>query len=452
MSATIQTIILAAGKGTRMKSSLPKVINPLAAKPLLTHVIDTAKKISTSISIVVGFQSNLVSEYCEGFTTFEQKEQLGTGHAVLQAKSEIKDDALILILYGDVPLIKKETLTNLINATKDGLSVLTVCLKNPQGYGRIIRSNGKIISIIEEKDASEFERAINEVNTGILCVNGQLLKKYLSAMSNNNAQKEYYLTDIIAMHAQSGLSVGSYVCKDEYEVQGVNDKWQLANLERHYQKNKAKELCLLGATIIDPNRIDIRGTVEIKQDVTIDVNCIFEGEVKLGNNVIIGANCVIKNTTIDDNTIIYENSSIAGSTIAKGCSIGPFARIRPKTKISDNAKIGNFVETKKSNIGAGSKVSHLSYIGDTEMGANVNIGAGTITCNYDGVNKFLTEIEDDVFVGSATQLVAPVKLKKGATIGAGSTITKEVEEDALVITRVSQKAIKNWQRPIKIKN
>jgi len=449
MNSNVQSIILAAGKGTRMKSGLPKVLNQLANKALLSHVIETAESISSKIAVVVGHQAELVASYCKDYPTFEQKEQLGTGHAVQQVLSEIEDTSLALILYGDVPLIEASTLQALIDNTKNGLSILTVKLANPDGYGRIIRENGNVVAIVEQKDATDDQKQVDEVNTGILCVEGKRLKNYLAQLSNNNAQKEYYLTDIIAMHVNAGNKADTYICTDEFEVQGVNDKWQLAVLERDFQLKQAKQLCLQGANIIDPNRIDIRGTVDIGIDVRIDVNVVFEGNVILGNNVSIGPNCVVKNSVIGDGAELKENTSVDQCTIGKNCSVGPFTRIRPRADIRDEVKIGNFVEVKKSVIGKGSKVSHLSYIGDTLMGENVNIGAGTITCNYDGVNKFITNIEDDVFVGSASQLVAPVTLGKGSTVGAGSAITKDVADNELVLTRSAQRVVKNWKRPVK---
>ncbi len=432
-----------------MKSSQAKVLHFLAEKPLLQHVIDCAKSISDSIAIISGHQAEKVNLLCSDYPCYQQEEQLGTGHAVQQAVDFIEDDSNIVILYGDVPLIQNKTLQALIESCQHGLSVLTVKLGNPDGYGRIVRKNGEIRQIVEQKDASADEKKINEVNSGIMCVSGGLLKSYLSRLSNDNAQGEYYLTDIIAMHVADGKQCDSYLCSDEFEVAGVNDKWQLARLERHYQQNKVKQICLNGTQVMDPARLDIRGDISLGQDVFIDVNVILEGNVTIGDNVKIGANVIIRNASIGSNSEIFPNSIIENSQIKENCAIGPFARIRPESIIENKAKVGNFVEVKKSTIGLGSKVSHLSYIGDTTMGKDVNIGAGTITCNYDGAFKHQTIIEDDVFIGSDSQLVAPVSIGKGSTVAAGSTITKNVEKDKLVLSRVAQKSISGWQRPKK---
>ena len=369
-----------------------------------------------------------------------QAEQLGTGHAVDQVKEKLKDEQLVLILYGDVPLIKVETLTDLLEKAKKGFSLLTVYLDNPQGYGRIVRNKkGFVENITEEKDASNEIKKINEVNTGILAVKANLLKNWLSNLDNNNAQKEYYLTDVVAMAVKDGFVVETTQPDNEHEVMGVNNRLQLSELERYYQQLKANELMAGGITLADPTRIDVRGELTHGQDISIDINTVFEGCVSLGNNVSIGANCVIKDSKIADNVVILPMSVLDNASVGKNSKVGPFARLRPGAVLAESTHIGNFVEIKKSFIGVGSKVNHLTYVGDSMVGKNVNIGAGTITCNYDGANKHQTIIQDNVFIGSSTQLVAPVKIGKNATIGAGSTITTDVASDELVVTRVKQK-------------
>ncbi|MCK5387634.1 MAG: bifunctional UDP-N-acetylglucosamine diphosphorylase/glucosamine-1-phosphate N-acetyltransferase GlmU, partial [Gammaproteobacteria bacterium] len=356
-------------------------------------------------------------------------EQLGTGHAVDQVTDQLKDEQLVLILYGDVPLIKVDTLTELLEQAKDGFSLLTVQLDNPQGYGRIVRNeDGLVENITEEKDADEEVKKINEVNTGILAVKADLLKNWLNQLDNNNAQKEYYLTDVIAMAVKDNFAVHTTQPDNEYEVMGVNNRIQLAELERYYQQEQANKLMAGGITLADPTRIDIRGVLTHGQDISIDINTVFEGNVSIGNNVSIGANCLIKDSKIADDVVILPMSILDNASVGKGSKVGPFARLRPGAVLSESTHIGNFVEIKKSFVGVGSKVNHLTYVGDSMVGKNVNIGAGTITCNYDGANKHQTVIEDNVFIGSATQLVAPVKIGKNATIGAGSTITTDVAE------------------------
>ena len=451
----LNIVILAAGQGTRMKSSLPKVLHPLAGKPLVQHVIDTSKKLNPEkINVVYGHGGEQVQQQINDsdINWVLQAEQLGTGHAVDQVKDQLKDEQLVLILYGDVPLIKIDTLTALLDQAKDGFSLLTVKLEKPQGYGRIVRNKkGLVENITEEKDASDEIKKINEVNTGILAVKASLLKNWLSQLDNNNAQKEYYLTDVIAMAVKDNFIVHTTQPDNEYEVMGVNNRMQLAELERYYQQEQANKLMAGGITLADPTRIDVRGELTHGQDISIDINTVFEGQNSIGNNVSIGANCVIRDSKIADDVVILPMSVLDNASVGKGSKVGPFARLRPGAVLSDNTHIGNFVEIKKSFIGVGSKVNHLTYVGDSLVGKNVNIGAGTITCNYDGANKHQTIIEDNVFVGSATQLVAPVKIGKNSTIGAGSTITTDVTEDELAITRVKQKNIKGWKRPVKVK-
>lgn len=450
----LTTVILAAGKGTRMRSQLPKVLHKIAHKPLLRHVHDTAIQLeNNTIHIVIGHGAELVKKTLSDLSAnwVEQTQQLGTGHAVQQVSSQISDDTIALILYGDVPLLKIETLQNLLSKISEKtLALLTVTLKNPTGYGRIVRNNsGKILRIVEEKDASETEKQIVEGNTGILAVQGKSLKKWLSQLGNDNVQGEYYLTDIIALAVTDGFEIITSSPDNEDEVLGVNDKLQLAHLERVYQLQQAQNLMRQGVTLHDPNRFDLRGNLEIGQDVEIDVNVIFEGANNIGDNVKIGANCSIKNATIGDNVVIFPNCVIENATVGASSRIGPFARLRPETILATDTHIGNFVEIKKSVIGPGSKINHLSYIGDSLIGKKVNIGAGTITCNYDGVNKFQTIIEDGAFIGSDTQLVAPVTVGKNATIGAGSTITKDTPDEQLTLSRNKQISVPTWQRPVK---
>lgn len=451
----LNIIVLAAGQGTRMKSAMPKVLHPIAGLPLVQHVINTSKQLQPEIiNIVYGHGGEQVQQYVTDteINWVLQAEQLGTGHAVDQVKDQIKDEQLVLILYGDVPLINKNTLKLLLSHASKGISLLTVELANPKGYGRIVRGNdGLVKNITEEKDATDEVKNISEVNTGILAVQANLLKGWLKQLDNSNAQNEYYLTDIIAMAVNDGFTVETCHPDNEHEVMGVNDRKQLAELERYYQQEQANKLLQGGVTLVDPSRIDIRGEISHGQDITIDVNSIFEGTVSIGNNVSIGANCVIKDSVIEDNVEILAMSILDNAHVGAGSKVGPYARLRPEARLAENTHIGNFVEIKKSFIGVGSKVNHLTYIGDSTVGSKVNIGAGTITCNYDGANKHQTIIEDNVFVGSATQLVAPVTIGKNSTIGAGSTITADVSADELVITRVKQKSIAGWKRPVKNK-
>ncbi|MCK7630867.1 bifunctional UDP-N-acetylglucosamine diphosphorylase/glucosamine-1-phosphate N-acetyltransferase GlmU [Shewanella sp. JNE10-2] len=451
----LNVVILAAGKGTRMRSDLPKVLHPIAHKSMVQHVIDTAHSIgSDAIQLVYGYGADKLQASLgeQQLNWVLQAEQLGTGHAVAQASPYIADNDTVLILYGDVPLIQASTLEALLAARpENGVAILTVNLANPTGYGRIVREQGKVVGIIEQKDANPEQLLINEINTGIMAVPGKQLKTWLSRLSNNNAQGEYYLTDIIAMAHADGVAIDTAQPQSAIEVEGANNRVQLAQLERAYQAREAEKLMLAGANLRDPHRIDIRGEVTVGMDVMIDINVIFEGKVILGNNVTIGAGAILIDCEIADGAEIKPYSIIEGAKLGVAASAGPFARLRPGAELKQDAHIGNFVEVKKAIIGVGSKAGHLAYLGDAIIGDGVNIGAGTITCNYDGVNKHLTVIEDNVFVGSDTQLVAPVTIGKGATLGAGSTITRDVGENELVITRVKQKHLLDWKRPVKIK-
>lgn len=453
--AQFSVVILAAGKGTRMYSDLPKVLHPLAGKPLVQHVIDTAIKLGTKHThLVYGHGAEQLKKTLgdQPVNWVLQEEQLGTGHALQQAAPFFNDDEDILVLYGDVPLITQDTLQRLIEAKPaGGIGLLTILMDDPTGYGRIIRQQKKIIGIVEQKDASEEQQKIKEINTGILVANGGDLKCWLKQLDNNNNQKEYYLTDIISIAYNSGRQIVAVHPQNSTEVEGVNNRLQLASLERVYQKKQAKKLLLAGVMLLDPARFDLRGTLKHGRDVTIDSNVIIEGQVELGNNVYIAAGCILKNCRIGDNCIISPYTIIENSQLASGCTVGPFARLRPGANLDVDAHVGNFVEIKNSYLGQKTKAGHLSYLGDAEIGANVNIGAGTITCNYDGANKHKTIIGDDVFIGSDTQLIAPVTVNKGATIGAGTTVTNNVENDQLVISRVKQRHINGWQRPKKKK-
>lgn len=449
----ISVIILAAGEGSRMRSTLPKVLHTLGGKSLLAHVLDAAHSASASdIHVVYGHGGDIVpnSFENEGISWIRQTEQLGTGHAVSQAMPNIDDNSCSLILYGDVPLITVETINRIITAAKDGFSLLTVTLEEPTGYGRIVRDDdGKVLKIIEQKDASQREQEICEVNTGIMAVNTGQLKQWLAKLDNNNSQAEYYLTDVIEMAVAEGVEINTVQPEFIEEVVGVNSKKQLHDLERVYQAILADTLLDNGLELKDASRFDVRGSLTHGNDCLIDINVVIEGNVRLGDKVYIGPNCIVKESTIGDEVTILANSVIDNAIIGSGSKVGPFARLRPDTELMKNTHIGNFVEIKKSTIGEGSKVNHLSYVGDADIGRNVNIGAGVITCNYDGAYKHKTIIEDDVFVGSDTQLIAPVKISKGATIGAGATITKDVVKDVLVFSRAPQKVITGWKRPSK---
>ena len=456
----IQVIILAAGKGSRMKSKLPKVLHKLAGKPLVQHVIDNCRSMGASLChLVVGHgaaqvKNTVVGEKIE-LHFVEQTEQLGTGHAVKMALDGLKDDTPTLILYGDVPLTHHDTLSQLVDIYQNdpsGIALMTCLLKDPTGYGRIVRdAEDKVLGIIEHKDASDEQRQINEVNTGILCCNSSQLKSWVGRITNDNAQGEYYLTDIIAMAVNDGCQVTTAQPFALYEVEGINTLAQLAELERVWQLQLARELMDGGVTLYDPTRFDLRGTLVCEHDVVIDINCVFEGRVVLKEGVRIGPNVYLKNVTIGAGSEIKANSVVEDSVIDANCGVGPFARLRPGTHLHNEAHVGNFVEIKKSIIGERSKAGHLAYIGDSEVGKDVNIGAGTITCNYDGANKHKTIIEDGAFIGSDTQLVAPVRVGKNVTVGAGTTLTNDVSDNALVISRVKQKQIDGWKRPTKLK-
>jgi bifunctional UDP-N-acetylglucosamine pyrophosphorylase/glucosamine-1-phosphate N-acetyltransferase len=450
----LNVVILAAGKGTRMKSVLPKVMQPLAGRPLLRHVVDTAASLESARTLIVfGHGGEQVRRAFPGPLLWaEQAEQKGTGHAVQVALPQLPEQGRTLILYGDVPLTTGATLTDLIARVSDvgTMGLITLEMENPTGYGRIVRdASGKVVRIVEQKDASESEKKIREVNTGIFCVPNCLLHKWLPQLRNENSQGEYYLTDIIAMAAGQDIRIETVRPEYDWEVDGVNDKLQLARLERIFQKVQAESLMRAGITLIDPARFDLRGSLTHGMDVHIEPNVIIEGNVTLGSNVRIGANCQLRDCRIGDNVNIKPNSLIEESRVGNGVEIGPFARLRPGTELGDNVHIGNFVETKKAVLGTGSKANHLAYLGDAEIGSGVNIGAGTITCNYDGANKHLTRIEDEAFIGTNNSLVAPVIVGKGATTGAGSTITKDVPEQALAVARGKQVHIDGWERPQK---
>ena len=449
----LNIVILAAGKGKRMHSDRPKVLHPLAGRPLLQHVLDTAIQFAPGKTCVVyghGGESvpRAMVQYQASFVL--QEPQLGTGHAVQQALPQLGDgNSLTLVLYGDVPLIQPATIEKMFTLP-DALTLLTIHLSNPAGYGRIVRDGaGNVSRIVEEKDATAEQRAIREVNTGILAVPTRLLRNWLAKLGNENAQGEYYLTDIVAMAVAQGVAVQTVQPAHPWEVMGVNSKAQLAELERIWQREQAHQLLAQGVTLADPARLDVRGKLVCGRDVEIDVGCLFEGEVHLGNNVRVGAYSIIKDSRIGDGTHIEPYSHIDQTEIGENCRIGPYARLRSGSKLHNEVHIGNFVEIKNSEIAAGSKANHLSYIGDSSVGSRVNIGAGTITCNYDGANKHRTVIEDDVFIGSNTQLVAPVTVKRGATIGAGSTITREAPEGELTLSRSKQVTVAGWKRPKK---
>ncbi|WP_078085429.1 bifunctional UDP-N-acetylglucosamine diphosphorylase/glucosamine-1-phosphate N-acetyltransferase GlmU [Microbulbifer mangrovi] len=450
---TIDVVILAAGKGTRMRSDLPKVLHPIAGVPMLGRVIDTAKSLGdVAITVVIGHGAELVRERFadSGVQFVEQSEQLGTGHAVAQAIPNFRTGSTVLVLYGDVPLVKATTLQHLLKASSSGPALLSVVMDDPSGYGRIVRDESdKVLAIVEQKDADAETLRITEINSGILAAPADLLTQWLPELSNDNAQGEYYLTDVIARSVSENIDVIGVIADDPDEVAGVNSRAQQAELERALQRELAEALMVSGVTLLDPARIDIRGQLECDSDVSIDINCIFEGRVKLGAGVKIGPNCLLKNCELAAGTVLEANSIVEDAMVGEACTVGPFARLRPGTELANGAKVGNFVETKKAKIGLGSKVNHLSYIGDAEVGEGVNIGAGTITCNYDGVNKSKTVIGDGAFIGSNSALVAPVEIGAGATVGAGSTITREVSADELAVARGKQRNISGWQRPTK---
>lgn len=453
-NSEMSVVILAAGKGTRMYSDLPKVLHPLAGKPMVQHVIDAATKTGArQVHLVYGHGGDLLKSalaHCD-LNWILQSAQLGTGHAMQQAAPYFTDDEDILMLYGDVPLISPATLARLLATRPEGgVSLLTVKLADPTGYGRIVRNGaGEVVGIVEHKDATDAQRRIDEINTGILAANGRDLKRWLSQLNNDNAQGEYYITDVIAMAAAEGRHVVAVHPDRLSEVEGVNNRLQLSALERVYQREQAETLLLAGVMLLDPTRFDLRGALTHGRDVTIDANVIVEGQVTLGDRVVIGAGCVIKDSVIGDGCVVSPYSVLENAVLEADCTVGPFARLRPGAELAQGAHVGNFVELKKARLGKGSKAGHLSYLGDAEIGADVNIGAGTITCNYDGANKHKTVIGDNVFVGSDTQLVAPVTVSSGATIGAGTTVTRNIEENELVISRVKQQHIQGWSRPVK---
>lgn len=451
----MSVVILAAGKGTRMYSDIPKVLHTLAGKAMVQHVIDTANLLGAdNVHLVYGHGGDLLKQHLADIKLnwVLQAEQLGTGHAMQQAAPFFADDEDILMLYGDVPLISLETLQRLRDAKpQGGIGLLTVVLDDPTGYGRITRENGAVTGIVEQKDATEEQRKITEINTGILIANGGDLKRWLSKLTNNNAQGEYYITDIISLAWHEGREITTVHPQRLSEVEGVNNRLQLSRLERAYQAEQAEKLLLAGVMLRDPARFDLRGTLEHGRDVEIDANVIIEGNVKLGDRVKIGAGCVLKNSDIGDDCEISPYSVVEDARLEADCTIGPFARLRPGAELLAGAHVGNFVEMKKARLGKGSKAGHLTYLGDAEIGDNVNVGAGVITCNYDGANKHKTIIGDDVFVGSDTQLVAPVTVAKGATIAAGTTVTRNVAENELVISRVPQINKQGWIRPVKKK-
>jgi bifunctional UDP-N-acetylglucosamine pyrophosphorylase/glucosamine-1-phosphate N-acetyltransferase len=455
----MNVVILAAGMGKRMQSALPKVLHPLAGKPLLQHVINTARTLAPGkLCVIYGhggaavptMVAGLAAEGHASIDTALQEPQLGTGHAVMQAVPQLDENAPTLVLYGDVPLTTAASLRRLVEAAgSDKLGILTVEQSNPFGLGRIVREGGKIVRIVEEKDASEAERAIREINSGILVVPTRHLKKWLAALSNNNAQGEYYLTDIVAQAVADGVPVVSSQPSAEWEVAGVNSKVQLAELERQHQLNIARALLEQGVTLMDPARIDVRGELICGRDVTIDVGCVFEGRVELADGVTVGPHNVLVNAKIEAGAHIKPFCHIEAAVVGPKSMIGPYARLRPGTVLGEDVHVGNFVEIKNSSVAAHSKANHLAYVGDATVGSRVNIGAGTITCNYDGANKFRTVIEDDAFIGSDSQLVAPVTVGKGATIGAGTTLTKDAPAGKLTISRPKQMTLEGWQRPVK---
>lgn len=449
---TLEVIILAAGKGKRMRSALPKVLHPLAGKPLLQHVVETAQQLQpAAIHAVIGHEKAQIQAQLGHLAVnwVEQAQQMGTGDAVAAALPFVQADAQVLILFGDVPLVSAATLRELIAGTRaQGLGIVTAKVASPYGLGRIIRNHQRQITrIVEHADASPEQLAIDEINSGIMLTSAANLRRWLPRVSNQNAQQEYYLPDIIPFAVMEGCPIAGVLAETEIEVQGVNDRAQLIQLERCYQQRLARHYLLAGVTILDPARFDLRGTLEAGTDVVIDINTVMEGKVVIGSGSRIGPNCLLRNVVIGENVCIEANTVLDGAEIGDGCKIGPYARVRPGTRLAAQVHLGNFVEVKNARLGVGSKANHLSYIGDADIGERVNMGAGTITCNYDGVNKHQTIIEDEVFVGSGTQLVAPVRIKKQATIGAGSTITKEAPAATLTLSRSQQVSVPGWRRP-----
>jgi len=449
----LQIVILAAGQGKRMRSGLPKVLHPLAGRPLLAHVLDTARALKARRIVVVhghGAEAVRAAFPDAGIAWALQPEQLGTGHAVQQAMPHLEAGGDVLVLYGDVPLVREATLRRLLEAAREGLAVLTVELDDPAGYGRVLRDQaGRVARIVEHKDASPSERAVREVNAGFYALSAPRLAGWLKRITNRNAQKEYYLTDIVALAVAEDVPVIGVRAEDEWEVAGVNSKRELAALERRYQKQAAERLLDEGVTLADPARIDVRGALQCGRDVSIDVNCVFEGRVTLGDGARVGANCVLRDVTVGAGTEVFAFSHLDSSVIGARCRIGPYARLRPGADLADEVHIGNFVEIKASRLGAASKANHLAYIGDAELGARVNVGAGTITCNYDGAEKHRTVIEDDCFIGSDATLVAPVRIARGSYIGAGSTISKDTPPGQLTVARAKQVSVPGWKPPKK---
>jgi bifunctional UDP-N-acetylglucosamine pyrophosphorylase/glucosamine-1-phosphate N-acetyltransferase len=446
-------VILAAGQGKRMRSDLPKVLQPIAGRPMLAHVLATARELAAGrICVVYGHGGDGVREAFADYDVIwaRQEPQLGTGHAVLQALPHLDPAVPTLVLYGDVPLIQATTLSTLLALGRGGaLALLTVRLTNPHGYGRIVRAHGRVVRIVEEKDADDAERSITEVNTGILVAPTTALARWLPGLGNRNVQGEYYLTDIVALAVAENMAVEASHPAHAWEVEGVNSKAQLAALERIHQRNTAEELMAAGVTLADPARIDVRGELSCGRDVAIDVNCVFEGRVLIGDGVSVGPNCVLKNVAVKAGARIQAFCHLEGAEVGPQSIVGPYARLRPGAILGEDVHVGNFVEVKNSSIAAHSKANHLAYVGDATVGSRVNIGAGTITCNYDGANKFRTIIEDDVFIGSDSQLVAPVTVGRGATLGAGTTLTQDAPAEQLTISRARQITIAGWKRPVK---
>lgn len=456
MAYPIDVIILAAGQGTRMRSGLPKVLHPVAGRPMLEHVYDAARRLDPAgIHVVYGHGGEKVPAALDHLDVHwvEQSEQLGTGHAVAQVVPNLTAGRTVLVLYGDVPLIRSETLQQLVDgATHSPLALLTVELSEPSGYGRVLRDGqDRVTGVVEEKDATAEQRAIREINTGLLAANADHLTRWVEGLDNRNAQGEYYLTDIFAMAVGEGLTIEAVAAVDPAEVAGVNDRLQLAEVERLFQRRQVEALMREGLSLADPARFDLRGRLQIGQDVFIDANVLIEGDVHLGDRVRIGPNSVLRDTTIGDDVTVREMCVLEQAVVGARVQVGPFARLRPGTELAEQARVGNFVEIKNSQVGRGSKINHLSYVGDSSVGAEVNIGAGTITCNYDGANKHRTVIGDRAFIGSDTQLVAPVEVGADATIGAGSTVTRDAPAGALTLSRAPQKSLAGWRRPRKQK-
>ncbi|TGD72773.1 UDP-N-acetylglucosamine diphosphorylase/glucosamine-1-phosphate N-acetyltransferase [Mangrovimicrobium sediminis] len=447
----LEVIILAAGQGTRMRSPLPKVLHPVAGQPMLAHVVATARRLQPqAIHVVVGHGAPAVREALPATDLHwvEQAQQLGTGHAVLQALPDVDPASVVLVLYGDVPLIGEQTLSALVAAAHDGPALLTARLADPGGYGRILRgADGAVLGVVEQRDATDEQLAIDEVNTGVIAAPAALLARYLPQVGNANSQGEYYLPDVLGLAVADGIPVAAQLASGELEILGVNDRLQLARVEREYQLRRAQELMREGVAIADPARFDTRGELRCGAGVSIDINCLFEGEVVLGDGVQVGPNCVLKNVRVADGATIHAMSHLEDAEVGAGASVGPFARLRPGTRLARGSRVGNFVETKNAQVGEGSKINHLSYVGDCEMGAGVNIGAGTITCNYDGVSKHRTSLGDDVFIGSNSTLVAPVSVARGGFVAAGSTLTQAVAEGDLAVGRSRQRNISGWRRP-----